>query len=151
MRMTQIETCSPLIIMVFNMEELNELSSLVRPQLSALHLNIPSLNRHYNELCSFLDIIFIQFDLITCSETWIAPQVDPGCFDIQGYNMLIDNRLSSTGGRLALYLRSIFDYSLRNDLEWIALKTSENIDVIYNPRGRCQREFLPQFEDFYKL
>lgn len=127
-------------------------SSVVRPQLSALHLNIRSLNKHYNELCTFLDTISIQFDLIACSETWIAPQVDTDCFDIQGYNMLMDNRLFSTGGGVALYLKSSFDYSLRNDLkmdclENIWVETNDLlIGVIYNPPGRSQREFLEQFE-----
>ena len=88
---------------IFNIEELHELSILVTAQLSALHLNIRSLNKHYNELYSFLDTMSIQFYQIACSETWIAPQVDPDCFDIQGYNMPIDNRLSSIGGEVVLY------------------------------------------------
>ena len=46
------------------------------------------------------DTMSIQFDPMACSETWIAAQVDPGCFDIQGYNALIDNRLSPTGAGL---------------------------------------------------
>lgn len=54
---------------IYTIEELNELSSVVRPQLSALHLNIRSLNKHYDELCTFLDNISIQFDLIACSES----------------------------------------------------------------------------------
>ena len=98
----------------------------------------------------FFDTMSIQFDLMACSETWIAAQIDPGCFDIQGYNMLIDNRLSSTGGGVALYLKSSFDYFLRNDLkmdciENIWVKTDDLlIGVIYNPPVR--REFLEQFE-----
>ena len=107
---------------IFTVEDLHELSILVTAQLSALHFNTRSLNKHYNELYSFLDTMSIQFDQIACLDTWIAPQVDPDCFDVQGYNMLIDNRLSSTGGEVALYLKSSFDYSLRNDLKMVALK-----------------------------
>lgn len=54
---------------IYTIEELSELSSVVWPQLSAIHLNIRSLNKHFNELCTFLDTISIQFYLIACSGT----------------------------------------------------------------------------------
>ena len=66
--------------------------------------------------------------------------------------MLMDNRLFSTGGGVALYLKSSFDYSLRNDLKMACIENTwvETNDlligVIYKPPGRSQREFLEQFE-----
>lgn len=54
---------------IFTVEEVNELSSVVKPQLSALHLNIRSLSKHFDELCNLLDSIPFEIDMIACSET----------------------------------------------------------------------------------
>ena len=54
---------------IFTIEELNELSTIVKPHLSALHLNIRSLSKHFDELCNLLDSTPFEFDLIACSET----------------------------------------------------------------------------------
>ena len=42
---------------IFTLEELNQLSHVVKPQLSALHLNIRSLSKHFDELCHLSDHI----------------------------------------------------------------------------------------------
>ena len=87
---------------ILTLEELNELSNVVKPQLSALHLNIRSLCKHIDDLRN-LNIPF-EFDIIVCSETWITPQVDPESIKIAGYNLLTDDRKFSIGGGVALYL-----------------------------------------------
>ena len=58
-----------------------------------------------------------QFDLVACSETCITPQVDLEHISISGYNIITDNRTFSTGGGVALYLKSNFAYPLRQDLK----------------------------------
>ena len=74
---------------IFTLEELNELSSLVKPHLSALHLNARSLLKHFDELCNPLDSISdIEFDLIACSETWKTLQGDVERMQIPGCNLL---------------------------------------------------------------
>ena len=83
---------------IFTIEELNELSFHVKPHISALHLNMRSLSKHFNGLCNPLESISLSFDLIACSETWITPQVDIEHLKIPGYNMLIDNHMFPTGG-----------------------------------------------------
>ena len=137
---------------IFTVEELNELSSVVKPQLSALHLNIRSLNKHFDELCNLLDSIPFEIDMIACSETWITPQVDLDSIQIADYNMIIDNRTFSTGGGVALYLKSNFGYTIRDDLKidgieniWVDTQ-GLLIGIIYNPPKRSQREFLDEFE-----
>lgn len=96
---------------IFTIEELNELSSVVKPQLSALHLNNRSLSKHFDELCNLLDSIPFEIDMIACSGTWIMPQVDLDSLKIADYNTTIDNRPFSTGGGVALYLKTNFDYT----------------------------------------
>ena len=88
---------------IFTIEELNELSTIVKPHLSALHLNIRSLSKHFDELCNLLDSTPFEFDLIACSETWITPQVDTEEIQITVklytcqllYDYLIDNKSSN--------------------------------------------------------
>ena len=73
---------------IFTLEELNQLSHVVKPQLSALHLNIRSLSKHFDELCHLLNSFPYQLDLFACSETWITPQVDISSLQISGYNII---------------------------------------------------------------
>ena len=138
---------------IFTLEELNQLSHVVKPQLSALHLNIRSLSKHFDELCHLLNSFRFQLDLFACSETWITPQVDISSLQISGYNIITDNRTFSTGGGVALYLNSSFEYHLRNDLkmagvENIWVDTQDLlIGVIYNPPRGSERDFIDDFEN----
>lgn len=100
-----------------------------------------------------MDPFPFQLDLFACSETWITPQVDISTLQISGYNFITDNRTFSAGGGVALYLKSSFEYHLRNDLK---LASVENIwvdtqdlliGVIYNPPSRSQRDFIDEFEN----
>ena len=122
---------------IFTLEELNELSSLVKPHLSALHLNARSLVKHFDELCNLLDSISdIEFDLIVCSETWNTLQGDVERMQIPGYNLLLDNRTFFNQWRGSLYLKTSFDYSVREDLkingiENIWVDTHDNANWCY--------------------
>ena len=138
---------------IFTLEELNQLSHVVKPQLSALHLNIRSLSKHFDELCHLLNSFPFQLDLFACCETWITPQVDISSLQISGYNIITDNRTFSTGGGVALYIKSSFENHLRNDLkiagvENIWVDTQDLlIGVIYNPPSGSQRDFIDEFEN----
>ena len=57
---------------IFTVDELNELSFVVKPHLSAFHLNVRSLNRHFGELIELLDSIPFAFDFMAFSETWFT-------------------------------------------------------------------------------
>ena len=90
--------------------------------------------------------------MITSSETWITPQDDITSLKIVGYNIITDNRTFSIGGGVALYLKSNFEYHLRNDLkiagvENICPDTEDMlICVIHIPPSRSQRYFIDEFE-----
>ena len=72
---------------------------------------------------------------------------------ISGYNIITDNRTFSTGGGVALYLKSSFEYHLRNDfkiagIENIWVDTQDSIiGVIYNSPSGLQRDFIDEFEN----
>ena len=124
---------------IYTNEEINELSRTVKPQYSAIHLNTRSLNQHFEQMCNLLDSISFKFDFIDCSEIWFTSETDMSCFQIPGYTLLYENRTFSTGGGVALYVRSGYSYSMRNDLkidsiENLWIKTNDTIvGVIYKP------------------
>ena len=66
--------------------------------------------------------------------------------------MITDNRISSIGSGVALFLEEDVDYCLREDLRIEGIKNTwvetQNliIGVIYNPPYRSQRQFLDEFE-----
>ena len=85
------------------------------------------------------------------SETWITPQVEISSLQISGYNIITDNRSFSRGGGVALYLKSSFEYHLRNDSKiagvediWVDIQDLL-IGVIYNPPSGSQRDFIDDF------
>ena len=75
--MTATHDYNPLMTMhgIFTLEELNQLSHVVKPQLSAFHLNITSLSKHLDWLSHLLNSSPFQLDLFACCKTWITPQV----------------------------------------------------------------------------
>ena len=64
---------------------LNKLSSVVKPHLSALHLNTRSFNQHINELNNLLDNISFVLYFTGCSETFLTSHLNT-----PGYIMIID-------------------------------------------------------------
>ena len=126
---------------IFTLEELNELSIVVKPHLSALHPNIRGLCKHIDELRNLLDNVPFEFDIIACSEIWITPHVDPESIKIAGYNFLTDDRKFPN-----------VNFILRDDLKidgienlWVDTEILL-IDVLYNPPIRSKWEFLDEFE-----
>ena len=127
---------------IYTVEEINELSRTVKPQYSVIHLNTRSLKQHFEQMCNLLDSISCKFDFIGCSETWFTSETDYTRFQIPGYTLLNENRTFSTGGGVALYVRSGYSFSIRNDLKidsignlWI--ETNDMIvDVIYKAPTR---------------
>ena len=137
---------------IYTIEEINELSRTVKPQYSAIHLNIRSLNQHFEQMCNLLDSVLCKFDFIGCSETWFTSETDMSCFQIPGYTLLNENRTFSTGGGVALYIRLGYSYSMRNDLkidsiENLWIETNDTVvGVIYKPPNFSNSDFLDKLE-----
>lgn len=138
---------------IFTLDELNELSIVVKPHLSALHLNTRSFNQHFDEWKNLLDSVPFVFDFIGCSETFLTNHSDLDTFEIPGYNMIIDNRTFSSGGGVALYAKEDLVFQRRHHLRidntensWI--ETNGFIDgVIYKPPFLSDRDFLDKLEE----
>ena len=113
---------------IYTVEEINELSRTVKPQYSVIHLNTRSLKQHFEQMCNLLDLFSCTFYFIGCSETWFTSEIDYTCFQIPGYTLLNENRTVSTGGGVALYVRSGYSFSIRNDLK---IDSIENCSISF--------------------
>ena len=73
----------------------------------AVHFNIRSLRKHYDELCLFVTNCEYPPLAIVLSETWLSDVVDDTeHFAIDGYHKLINENREGRGGGVGLYLRN---------------------------------------------
>ena len=80
-----------------------------------LHLNIRSIPDHFLQLTSLLNNLNIELKIVAISETWIKPfHIN---YNIPNYNIEQDFRLQKRRGGVFLYLHSVIQYKLRNDLK----------------------------------
>ena len=130
---------------------------------SLLHLNIRSLNKHFDELQSFLDNPSNkQLSVIGLTETWLSHDSNLP-FLIDNYDFVFKNRQGRVGGGVALYVLKSLNYVLHdnisimnNVLETLFIEImnpgGKNIivGVIYRPPNNNPREFLTQFSDLLR-
>ena len=60
---------------IFTLEELHQLSHVVKPQLSALHLNIRSLSKHFDEQCHLLNSFPFQLICLLVLKLRLPPKL----------------------------------------------------------------------------
>lgn len=138
---------------IFTIDELNLLSKTVKPQLSALHLNVRSFNQHFDEFKNLFDSLPFSFDFVGCSETFFNSQLNLDRFEILGYQLITDNRTFSSGGGVALYVKRDHTFKVRDDfklpdIENIWIESADLvIAVIYKPPQFPNQDFLDKFEE----
>ena len=54
----------------------SSLSKAVKPQLSALHLNVTSFNQHFGEFKNLFDSLPFSFDFVGCPDIFINSQLN---------------------------------------------------------------------------
>ena len=124
-------------------------------QLSFLHLNARSLNKHFTEISAFIHGLQYPFSVLGFSECWLNSKTE-SLFELSGYKMFSLQRPGRQGGGLALYVTSdIADCYLREDLCYlqdsgccecifveIKLKDmSYLIGLVYRPPGQDVNDF----------
>ena len=83
---------------------------------SALHLNISSLTRHFDEFNALLTLLKFNFGIIGISESrFLLNRPSPFNFSIEGYSIEHTPTEASAGGTL-LYISNHFSYQPRSDL-----------------------------------
>ena len=84
------------------------------------HLNIRSLIKNMDQLKLYLHSP--KYDIITLNETMLDNTVADHEIDINGYDIIREDR-NRHGGGVAMYVRSSIDYKVRYDLMTDNLET----------------------------
>ena len=139
------------------------IESFSKDTFSLLHLNIRSINKHFDELQTLLQNSKNKsFSVIGLTETWLSSNTNLP-YAINGYDLLVNNRSNRTGGGVALYISHSFDFIVREDLNTmndtieslfveISIPYFKNIivGVIYRPPNTNSIDFLTQLEDLLR-
>ena len=83
--------------------------------LSMMHLNVRSIQKHFDEVVEYINSINYNFDIIGFSETWHTNST-ADLYNIPGYQCMHKYRESRKGGGVTLYLKDKFCYKIRPDL-----------------------------------
>ena len=125
---------------------------------SMFHLNIRSLSAHLEELQLLLNALKINFDVIGISET----KEQSGGFlkyvDLHGYTIHSQHSNSAAGG-VALYVKSILDYIIRDDLNvlenefeikliWVEIKNRKSQNVLCCCAYRHPNTEIDKFNEY---
>ncbi len=99
-------------------QEIKQLSSIIKPEYTTIHLNIQSLPAKFEKMKLLLSEISKQkmcIDFILLCETFLTDNI---ChlYNIPGYNLLCNNRQNLRGG-VAIYINSKHNFKRREDLE----------------------------------
>ena len=126
---------------------------------SLLHLNIRSLQKHFDQLKTLLDLVNYRFSIIALTETWL--QSSPhSYFNLEGYKLITNNRQGKTGGGVALYIDCELNFKIREDLNcfsdtleslFVEITVPKAKDIIagvmYKPPSANHIEFLNIFQN----
>jgi len=102
--------------------DLKSLFSKRKPYFSFFHLNISSLEKHHDELYSFLSDLPHSFDLIGISETRLSSSSLPS-ISLPGYSFTHTPSTSHAGG-VGLYIANHLTFKPRDDLNKILYSSS---------------------------
>ena len=92
----------------------NEISLLDEQYISLMHINCRSLNKNFDTMSEFLDLLKFKVDFILVSETWLSK--GPDCLlSLGGYEYYGKGR-SSRGGGIGIYAKTTFHIKERPDL-----------------------------------
>ena len=97
--------------------------------LSAFHLNIASMNAHFDDLCTLLSQLNHNFGILAITETRINSSAPSLNFQLPNYSIEHTPTESSAGGVL-LYISNRYSYKIRTDLSNICYK-SKNLESVF--------------------
>ena len=102
----------------YNFKKINSLKIDKTSSFGFLHVNIASLNKHFDELHEVLSRIKYNFDVIGISEHKIQKDSLPSNnITLPGYDEFIFEPTGTTHGGTGFYIKSGIDYIVRDDLK----------------------------------
>ena len=104
---------------------------------SVLHLNVRSLNKNFKHFKDFFASLKLKFSVLCFSETWAEEDISKNSlFQLEGYNLIHQNRKDRKGGGLAIFVDKIFTFKLRDDLS-INSNSIESLTIeIFNKKTK---------------
>ena len=116
-----------------NYYDINEFSKAkidFQKSFSIFHLNIHSIQLHFEELKLILDMLDSKFDIIALTESKIQKHMEP-IIDItlEGYHKPVGTPTEATKGGVLLYISKELNFKPRNDLNIYETKKLESIFV----------------------
>ena len=116
----------------YECHDFNNTMSQYNHKTSALHLNIPSLSKHFDELNNLLSLLQHNFSFIGISETRFLYGREPVLdFSITGYSH-ISTPTDCTAGGVILYISNTLAFKPRPDLSSSKLLESVFVKIV-NP------------------
>ena len=110
------ESSNPINCKYFNIDDFCSSNFVSENSLSVFHMNISSLNAHFDELTAIMSLLNFNFDLIGLTETRLKKNVSVTIpIEIDGYCYEHTPTEASCGGAL-LYISNKLNYKPRNDL-----------------------------------
>ena len=138
-------------------------NSFPEDSFSLLHMNIRSINKHFEELQLLLENPSQQsFSIIGLTETWLSQESNQP-FALNGYDFVVNNRENRSGGGVALYISHNHKYVICHELNVmneiveslfleIPLSGNKNIliGIIYRPPSSNPNLFLKYLSELMK-
>ena len=88
---------------------------------SVLHLNIRTLGKNFESSKDLYNLLSFKFNIVCFSETWSKDKKvnENSLYQLEGYNLLHQNRKHKNGGRTALFGKDSYSFKKRDDLSII--------------------------------
>lgn len=129
---------------------------------SIFHINIDSLNCHFDDLQDLLNELKNDFSIVGISETYLK-DVPSNLLVMSGYKLEYKNRLDKRKGGVAMYIKDNINFTVRHDLNIFANSSCESlfieiaradakniiVGILYRPPGNNNpiKDFNTDFEN----
>ena len=102
----------------YNVNNFNKIKIDKSSSLGLLHVNIASLNKHFDDLHELLSRLKFDFDVIGITEHKIGVNSKPSNnISLPGYDEFIFEPTGTTHGGAGFFIKNGLDYVIRNDLK----------------------------------
>ena len=92
-----------------DINDFNEYCSNYKPcdKLAILHLNIRSINKNFDTLLGYLNLVYLKFSIIVLTETWLCKGNDLDAYNLPGYCRYDEPSVGRRGGIRVFIAESI--------------------------------------------
>lgn len=92
----------------------------VSQNFSCIHFNCRSLVKNFDIFSLFLNDIHHNFTIIGLTETWFKPEDSLSLYNIDNYDLIVNNRSQRIGGGVGMFIQTDLKYNQRNDFTFMS-------------------------------